>query len=263
MVRFLGPDETTELKVQNVEKGKDAEPPKILDPIEDEESGESLFFSYWNSEYTNVTENRDIFAVFKPLTNFWLYNKIGNVPDYAIENHAPYKSTQELDPLTDLPDGYHAGWFRSDSGGIPVDNTPTDAAIMEDETDNYYTCTRYTDVTFHLDDGTEDGQTETYTLFCFGTSDPEKYEYAIYLPSDETESRMQLYYLNGEKSDIKGDTPAIMDIPFINWEFTVISGESTSPQMPFSKLQTTLENDPSPVLISGAYAKQEVVIADG
>ena len=152
----------------------DAVPPTdIPEFIEDENEDVSRFFSYWDVDYENVTENRDIIAVYKPFANLWLYNLLGNNPDYADQQQRPYLSTVPLDHLTDLPDGYHAGWFRSASGGTPVDYTPSDSAYMEDEYDNYYTCTRYTNVTFQLDTTTEDGkhdvQTETYTLFCFGT----------------------------------------------------------------------------------------------
>ena len=123
---------------------------------------------------------------------------------------------------------------------------------MEDETDNYYTCARYANITFHLDDGTEDGQTETYTLFCFGTSNPEEYEYALYLPSEETESGMKLYYLNWYDSGAEDFPARIMEILLDNWEFTVTSGGEPSSIMTFSALQSMMENDSSPLLISGS-----------
>ena len=237
----------------------DAEPPTdIPEYIEDEEEGVSLFFSYWLGDYENVTEDRDIIAVYTPLADLWLYNKLGNNPDHAEQQQRPLLSTVPLDPLTDLPDGYHAGWFRADSGGIPVDDSPTDSASMEDETDNYYTCARYANITFHLDDGTEDGQTETYTLFCFGTSNPEEYEYALYLPSEETESGMKLYYLNWYDSGAEDFPARIMEILLDNWEFTVTSGGEPSSIMTFSALQSMMENDSSPLLISGAFAKQAI-----
>ena len=155
---------------QTVAVGEDAVPPTTEDGLPEtieDENGELLYFAYWDGDYTQVTEDREVFAIYTPLVTLITYDKTGNAPDEPNEMQLPCLTTPDLPRAKTLEDGYSTAWFMSIEGNI-ISDTPFELPCLEDtEISEYeFIYARYTVVPFTLLEDEETSYSENYTLIC-------------------------------------------------------------------------------------------------
>ena len=231
-----------------------------------------LYFAYWDGDYTNVTENRDIVAVYTPLVKLITYDKTGSTPDVPVETMEPYLSTPNLTPKPPN-DGYSAAWFLSDGGEVLSDN-PFDQPCLEDmEIEEYeYTYIRFTDLTFTLQQDQETSCQMTYTLFCspcmIEAEEEEEaeenketyYRYILCIPlSPEEEAMAPLDLAVADNAAFTIVFDDLYEVPLEQFSFWVTMGGEESELIPYSDLISLLEySSATPLLITGAEAELEL-----
>ena len=251
---------------QTVAAGEDAVPPTEEDGLPEyleSEDGELLYFAYWDGDYTQVTENREIFAVYTPLVTLIAYDKTGSSPDEPVEMNVPCLSVPDVSPAETQDGAYSKAWFMLSDGEV-ISNTPFDLPCMEDpEIEVYeYVYTRYAEIPFalRLDDDTS--YSERYTLFCstyIGEEDEEiHFRYSLCIPVFTEEEQEVMALIDLSNSDSAGFTIVvneIYEVPLGAFSYRISSDGEESDPLPLAELISMFENSgDEPVLIVGAEA---------
>ena len=280
-------------------------PPTTEDGLPDTmegEDGKLLYFAYWDGDYTNVTEDRDVFAIYTPLVTLVTYDKTGNAPNEPNEMQLPCLTTPDLPQAETLEDGYSTAWFMSSEGNV-ISDTPFEQPNLEDtEISEYeFIYARYTVIPFTLLKDEETSYSANYTLICTtSVEDNEEigddevieevevdeeaegneviedekeihYRYSLFIQSPDDDGETTSIDLQEYVFDpIYSDFPVmIFDVPLNEWRFTITSDGEVSPALPLEELVSRFENSgDTPLLISSAEAgyepsDEEPVLSDG
>ncbi len=252
-------DEDHLIETQTVERGGDAVLPTKdtgLPGTIESTDGKTLFFAYWDGEYTNIEEDQDVYAVYTPLVTLITYCKTGYDPDVPATTEVPLLCTPELELPETPEDGYSKAWFMTWEGEW-ISDTPFEYPCLEDPEMNEYEFTycRYTDLTFKLD---VDGETytRTCTLLCptyIGEGGELCYRYLLAIQFSPEEPAMDFVDLQGADAMIMFEEE--YGVGLDQFRYRVASGGDESDPLDFEILVSMLENSgDEPLLITGAEA---------
>ena len=268
-------------ETQTVAKGADAVPPTEEDGLPEfleSEDGKPLYFAYWDGDYTNVTEDREIFAIYTPLVRLVTYDKTGNTPDEPEEMEVPCLSDPNLTPAVISEDSYSKAWFMSYEGEVNSDS-PFDLPCLEDpEFEDYeYTYIRFAEIPFTLQLDEETSYSATYTLFCStyrmeeGEMEEDEmeenvvigYRYTLLIPFDPDEPALMPVDLaepdNAMFTIVFRDGDDRFEIPLDDFKYSV--GMVSDP-ISLSDLMAMLAESDEPVLVTGANAELALEIEE-
>ena len=259
-------------ETQTVAKGADAELPTTENGLpkhlgSEEEEEDLLYLAYWDGDYTNITENRNIVAVYAPLVTLITYDKTGSTPDDPEEIQIPCLSNPNLTPAAVSEEGYSAAWFRSYEGEWLPDTACEQPVLPNPELREYeYTYIWYKELVFTLKENDETSYSTNYKLFCstfIGDDEEIHFRYTLCVPFSPEEPAMNFWDLaDSDPEDVTIPIEAPNDdyyfIPLSYFKFTVKSGDSCSDPMELSLLIPMFENSgDEPVLIADAIADLE------
>ena len=252
--------------------------PKTLEA----ENGQTLYFAYWDGDYTNVTENREIFAIYTPPVTLITYDKTGDKPYTAEETEVGYLSTPDVPPAESPENAYSKAWFMSCEGEL-ISDTPSDRPVLDNPDTNVYEYTyiRYTVIPFTVWLDEKTSCSTNFTLFCPTVRETvdeteyeedeeiiyEEYEIPPYsynlswmISPEEAITYVELqYYENGEYTLLIDE---LYDVALRDFRYSVkAEGEKDAQLVPFEELVSMLESSvDTPLLITGAEA--ELVLSD-
>ena len=200
---------------QEVPEGEDAIPPEegfaLINP-----DGE--VFIGWDQPYTNVTEERSLFPVYKPGDFLTLYDGINNSSLKPLA--APYDEMTTLPSLEAPSDGYNVGWFHSSSGGYPTNFIPITETHANTEGENAYVYARYSVIPLYAYYDEESEFAEESQAYLVITKSPYEevapYNYFMSENEDGTDQFEMLYPDYGIQ---------MMGIPLEYWTFKIDMSE--------------------------------------
>ncbi|SDA29742.1 hypothetical protein SAMN02910446_03152, partial [Ruminococcus sp. YE78] len=241
-VKFLDAEENQIGETQIVAEGEDAVPPtdgfaKTI-PTADGE----LEFIGWDGDYTNITSETILVAMYAKRSPLHLINTLGDsAKDISPEEGQPVDSDYELDVDTSeyLDYGYNYGWFHATSGlMVESAETVTTAYVSETDENNFYVLTRYS----HLNISDGNGSAPA-TLICMN-----KNEY--YLIIESSGESVPLHF-----SSYLTNPPKVLDHPLSEYIFKTSDGK----ELKFSDLGAYLSDLTEPVLLTDIYLPMMVV----
>ena len=273
-------------ETQTVAKGADAVPPTEEDGLPKtlkSEDGDPLYFAYWDGDYTNVTEDREIFAIYTPLVRLVTYDKTGSNPDEPEVMEVPCLSDLNLKPAVISENNYSTAWFMSYEGEVNSD-TPFEQPCLEDpEFDGYeYTYIRFAEIPFTLQLDEETSYSATYTLFCSTYRLEEDEIEQDEMEQDEMEENVVIGYRYTLLIPFDPDEPALMPVDLAepdNAMFTIVFRDGddrfeipldafrysvgmVSDPISLSDLMIMLAESDEPVLVTGANAELALEIEE-